>query len=66
MNEAMLCVTILVFMGWIAYLKFQVGGLKSEVDRLVSRLKRVLRQHGKDVELGDDQAVSGRKPGWLK
>ena len=66
MNEAVLCVIILVFLAWITYLKYQVGALKGEVDRLTSRLKRILRQHGKDVELGDDSAVIGRKPAWLK
>jgi len=66
MNESILCLTALCLLGWVAYLKWEIAKLKEEMEKLARRLKRVMRDHGGKLELGDDAAVWGQKPGWMK
>jgi len=59
MNVVMLCVTIVALLVWVVYLKNQIGSLNEDIERLTSRLKRILRQHGHEVEPGNDSSVAG-------
>jgi len=50
MNIVMLCVTIVALLVWVLYLKYQIGTLNEDIERLTLRLKRILRQHGHEIE----------------
>lgn len=66
MNEPILCLAVLFFLGWIIYLKYQMGELRKENDALRSRLKVQVKKAIEGVEVPKEAGVAGHKPGWLK
>ena len=66
MNEGVLSIAALFLLGWVIYLKYQVGLLNAEIEKLTGKLKKLVHAVGKDVETGDDRAVWGQKPPWIK
>jgi hypothetical protein len=66
MTEQLFCVTVLFFLGWVIYLKLQVSDLKIRNGKMKKALEEKVGKLKKDVELGDDQPVWGRKPGQTR
>jgi hypothetical protein len=63
MTEPLFCITVLFFLGWVIYLKLQVGDLKNQNARMKKVLQEKVGKVKTEVEMGDDQAVWGHKPG---
>jgi hypothetical protein len=66
MNDAILCLSALFLLAWVIYLKYELGLLRAENEKLVEKLKKLVRTVGQGVETGDDMAVWGQRPPWLK
>ena len=67
MNDPIFCLTVLFFLGWVIYLKWQIGVLNRKMDELGKALRRGLKNVSKDVEIGEESTgVVGHKPSWLK
>lgn len=66
MTDPLFCLTVLFLLGWVIYLKWQVGELNKKVDQMSRVLKHQLKGISKDVEIGEDVHITGHKPGWLK
>jgi len=66
MNESVLSIAALFLLGWVIYLKYEIGLLRAEIEQLTGKLKKLVHVVGKDVETGNDKAVWGQKPPWVK
>lgn len=67
MTDPIFCLTVLFFLAWVIYLKWELGLLQRKVDDMSRVLKRQLKGVSKDVELGSESTgVVGHKPGWLR
>lgn len=66
MDEPILCITVLFFLGWVIYLKLQTAELKREIEKLREALKLKVRKATQDAEVSEDDKVFGHKPGWMK
>ncbi|HPG00442.1 MAG TPA: hypothetical protein PLE77_10250 [Kiritimatiellia bacterium] len=51
MNEPVLCITVLFFLGWVIYLKLQISDLKREVAKLTEALKLKIKVATHDAEV---------------
>lgn len=64
MSEPLFCITVLVFLGWVIFLKLQVADLKNENTKMKKALQGKVDRAKGDVEMGNDApAVWGHKPG---
>ncbi len=62
MTEPLFCITVLFFLGWVIYLKLQIADLKSHNEKMKRALQEKVGKLKRDVEVGDEQPVWGRKP----
>ena len=66
MNETtILCMALAVFVGWVVYLKMQIGELTRQIEELSKRLKSQQQALTKAVEVAEGKKSWGRKPGWM-
>lgn len=66
MDEPILCMAVLFFLGWVIYLKLQTMELKREIEKLGVALKLKVRKATQDAEVAEDDKVFGHRPGWMK
>ena len=66
MDQPILCITVLFFLGWVIYLKLQTAELRREIAKLTQALKLKIKTATKDAEVAEDNKVFGHKPGWMK
>lgn len=66
MNEPIMCLTVLFFLGWVIYLKLQIAELRKEIEKLAGALKLKIKAATRDAEVSEDSKVFGHKPGWMK
>jgi len=66
MDEPILCLALLFVLGWVIYLKLQVAQLKQQIERLSGTVRKYIKEAKSEAETGDDQAVWGERPKWIK
>lgn len=66
MDQPILCMAVLFFLGWVIYLKLQIGGLKKQNAKLADTVRRQAHMLGGDAEVAKNAEVWGHRPSGSK
>ncbi len=61
-NEVIFCLAALIFLGWVIYLKWQIGDFQAQIEKLKKMLGKYIRSSTADAELEKEEQVWGHKP----
>ncbi|HOW96584.1 MAG TPA: hypothetical protein P5567_06445 [Kiritimatiellia bacterium] len=66
MKDVLLCLAAFLLLTWVIYLKAQIVKLLQQNERMAALLKLKLDKDKAGMEVGGDDQVIGKKPGWMK
>ena len=52
MSDPVLCLVTLFFLGWVIYLKWQMGVMQKQIDELRQTVNTKLKAVGREMEVG--------------
>jgi len=66
MKDVLLCLAALFLLAWVIYLKAEIVKLLEQNEKLAALLKVKIDKDKAGMEVGGDNQVFGKKPGWMK